>query len=72
MAWDEKPAMQEYLRGLTENSKLLEISWRAALQRYFDETMYEPATVASYLAYPCARTDLQVRLARCLMGIKKS
>ena len=50
--------------------KLLEISWRAALQRYFDETMHAPATVAAYLAHPCTRTDLQVRLAWCLMGIK--
>ena len=30
--------------------KLLEISWRAALQRYFDETMHALATVAAYLA----------------------
>ena len=52
--------------------RLLEISWRAALQRYFDETMHKPATVAAYLAYPCTRTDLQVRLAWCLMGIKKA
>ena len=57
LAWSEKPAMQEYLKGLTENSnlnrkeygtvlpseaneigleKLLDYSWRAALQRYFD------------------------------------
>ena len=34
--------------------------------------MHAPAKVASYLAYPCARTDLQVRLAWCLMGIKRS
>ena len=34
--------------------------------------MYAPAKVAAYLAYPCARTDLQVLLAWCLMGIKKS
>ena len=93
MAWNEKQAMQEYLRELTENSnlnrkeygtvmsseaneigleRLLEISWRAALQRYFDETMHAPATVAAYLAYPCTRTDLQVRLAWCLMGIMKA
>ena len=52
--------------------KLLEISWRAALQRYFDENMYAPAKVAAYLAYPCARTGLQVQLAWCLMGIKRS
>ena len=53
--------------------KLLEISWRVALQRYFDEeTMHAPATVAAYLAYPCAKSDLQVRLAWCLMGLKKA
>ena len=93
MAWSEKPAMQEYLKGLTENSnlnrkeygtvmsseandigleRLLEIFWRAALRRYFDETMHAPATVAAYLAHPCTRTDLQVRLAWCLMGIIKA
>ena len=93
MAWSEKRAMQEYLKGLTENfnlnrkeygtvmssvaneiglEKLLEISWRAALQRYFDETMHAPATVAAYLVHPCTRTDLQVRLDWCLMGIKKA
>ena len=52
--------------------KLLEIFWRAALQGYFDETMHAPAKVAAYLAYPCARTDLQVHLAWCLMGVKRS
>ena len=52
--------------------KLLEISWRAALQRYFDEAMHAPATVAAYLAPPCVRTDLQERLAWCLMGIKRA
>ena len=92
VAWDEKQAMQEYLKELTENSnmsrkeygrvmsseanetgleKLLEISWRAALQRYFDKTMHAPVTMAAYLVYPCA-TVLQVRIAWCLMGIKKA
>ena len=52
--------------------KLLEIFWRAALQRYFDETIHAPVKVAEYLAYPCARTDLQLRLAWCLMGVKRS
>ena len=55
--------------GLEE---LLKISWRAALQKYFDETMYAPVTLAAYLAYACTRTDLQVRLAWCLMGFLKS
>ena len=52
--------------------RLLEISWRAALQRYFHETIHAPAKVAAYLAYPCTRTELQVRLAWCLMGIKEA
>ena len=43
--------------------KLLEISWRSDIQRYFDETMHALATVAAYLAHLCTRTDLQVRLA---------
>ena len=34
--------------------------------------MHAPAKVATYLAYPCARTNLQVRLAWCLMGVKRS
>ena len=51
--------------------RLLEISWRAALQRYFDKTMHTPATVAAYLAYPCTRAELQVGLAWYLMGIRK-
>ena len=34
--------------------------------------MNAPATVAAYLAYPFAKTDLQVRLAWRLMGVKKS
>ena len=90
MAWSEKRAMQkfaseeckramqEYLKGLTENSylnrkeygtvmsseaneigleKLLETFWRAALQRYF-----------GWLGRP----SKQVRVAWCLMGIKKA
>ena len=34
--------------------------------------MHAPATVAAYLAHPCTRTDLQVRLDWCLTGIKKA
>ena len=34
--------------------------------------MHAPATVAAYLAYPFAKTDLHVRLAWRLMGVKKS
>ena len=49
--------------------QLLKISRMATLQKYFEETMYAPATVAAYLEYQCARTDLQIRLAWCLMGV---
>ena len=34
--------------------------------------MHAPATMAAYLACPCARPDLQVRLAWRLIGVKKS
>ena len=43
--------------------QLLKTSWRAALQRYFDDTMHAPAMVAAYLAFPFAGIDLQVQLA---------
>ena len=47
------------------------ISWKAALQKYFDETMRTPSFVMVYFANPCVRTELQVRLAGCLIGIRK-
>ena len=47
------------------------ISWRLALQKYFDETMRTPSSVTAYMANPCVRTDLQVRLVWCLIGIGK-
>ena len=34
--------------------------------------MHAPATVTAYLAYPCTRSDTQVRLAWCSMRIKKA
>ena len=70
--WKEDGTVMSSEANKIGQEKLLEISWRAALQRYFDGTMHAPATVAAYLAYPCTRTDLQVRLAWCLMGIKKA
>ena len=52
--------------------QLLKIYWRVALQRYFVKTINAPSRVAAYLAYPCIRNELQVRLAWCLMGVEKS
>ena len=52
--------------------QLLKVSWRVDLQIYFDKVMNAPSTVLAYLAYPCVRTKLQVRLAWCPMGIKGS
>ena len=50
---------------------LNKISWKAALQKYFDETMRTPSFVMAYFSNPCVRTDLQVRLVVCLIGIRK-
>ena len=78
MAWSEKRAMQESLKGLTENSNFNRKEYGTVMSSeaneigYFDETMNAPATVAAYLVHPCVRTDLQVRLAWCLMGIKRA
>ena len=46
-------------------------SWRIALQKYFDQTMRTPSSVRAYMANPCVRTDLQVRLLWCLIGNRK-
>ena len=46
-------------------------SWKEALQKYFDETMRTPSSVKAYLANPCVRAVLQMKLVRCLVGITK-
>ena len=50
---------------------LSKISLKAALQKYFDETMRTPSSVMAYLANPCVRTVLQVRLLWGLAGIRR-
>ena len=50
---------------------LNKISWRVALPKFFDETMRTPSSVMAYIANPCVRTDLRVRLVWCLIGMKK-
>ena len=52
--------------------QLLKIPWRVALKKYFNKARNATSTVAAYLAYPCLRTELQVRLTWCLMYIKRS
>ena len=47
---------------------LNKISWKVALQKYFDETMGTPSSVMEYIANPCVRTDLQVKLVCVLLG----
>ena len=66
MAWNEKQAIAEYLKELTENSNLNRKEYGTVM------SSEAPVTVAAYLAYPCTRTYLKVRLAWCLMGIKKA
>ena len=45
-------------------------SWMVALQKYFDKTMHTPSSVLAYMANPCVRTDLHVRLVWCLVRIR--
>ena len=52
--------------------QLLITSWKAVLQIYFDKAVNAPATLAAYLAYPCVRTELQMRLACCRLVKKRS
>ena len=56
------------------NEKGLEQLLKAnvALQNYFDKALDALSTVAAYLVNPCVGTELQVRLAWCLMGIERS
>ena len=92
ISWNDKQAMQEYLKELIRGSNLKrkehgtvisteanenglelqsKVSWKAALQKYFDETIRTPSSVIAYLAISCVRTILQVRLVWCLVGIRK-
>ena len=61
------------LSGANEDGleQLVKNSWSTALQKFFDETMPTPSSVTAYIANPCVRTDLQVRLAWCLVGIRR-
>ena len=59
---------EAYEDGLEQ---IVNMSWRAALQKYFDDNMNTPSTLTMCLANPCVRINLQVRLMWCLVGIKK-
>ena len=59
---------EAYEDGLEQ---LVDMSWRAALQKYFDDNMNTPSTLTACLANLCVRINLQVRLMWCLVGIKK-
>ena len=41
-----------------------------ALQKYSDKSVRTPASVMAYIANPCVRTDLQVRLVWFLIEIR--
>ena len=49
---------------------LSKISWKAALQKYFDEIMLTLSSLMAFLDNPCVMTALQVRRVWCLVGIK--
>ena len=48
-----------------------EITWMAALQNCFDETVRTSSSLMTYLAKHSLRTDLQVRLVWFLTGMRK-
>ena len=50
---------------------LSKTSCKAALQKFFDETMRTPSSVMACLANPCVRTVQQVGLVWCLVGIRR-
>ena len=55
-----------------ELEQLLKFSWTVAFKKNFDKFTNAPSKVAPNLAYPCVRTKLQMRLAWCMMGFKRS
>ena len=51
--------------------QLGKVCWRSDFQKNFEDTMNTPPTVTADLANPCVRTKLQIKLIRCLVGIRK-
>ena len=66
---------KEYVMSLEANLEWFGASEQnfleGSLQKYFDDTMRTPLSLMAYIANHCLRTDLQVRLLWCLIGIKK-
>ena len=52
--------------------QLLKFSSTVVFKKYFDKFTNATSKVAPYLAYPCVRTKLQMRLGWCMMGFKRS
>ena len=59
-AWIKKMGLEQ----------LVKFFQRVTLQKLFDKTMKTSSTVTAYLANPCVKTEMQVKLALCQMGIQ--
>ena len=50
---------------------LVSLSWRAVVLRHFEEGMRTNPNVHPLIAIPYMRTELQLRFARCLIGLTR-
>ena len=51
--------------------ELVKIAWQTVLQKFFEASMNTPSTVTVYLADPCVRTYLKMRLIWCRAGLTR-
>ena len=52
--------------------QLVSLSWRAVVLQHFEEGMRTNPKVHPLIAIPYMRTELQLRFARCLIGLTRA
>ena len=51
--------------------QLVSLPWRAVVLRYFEEEMRTMPKIHALIAIPYVRTELQLRFAWCMIGLKR-
>ena len=51
--------------------QLVKLPWRAIVLRFFEEEMRTTPKIHALIAVPYVRTDLQLRFARCMIGLTR-
>ena len=51
--------------------QLVSLPWKAVVLRYFEEEMRTTPRIHALVAVPYVRTELQLRLAWCMMGLTR-